>query len=868
MNITLDDIFEISNFNPNPQQRQAIEHVNGPLLIAAGPGSGKTRVLLYRTLNLIVFHHVEPSEIFLSTFTEKGALQLKDGLKHLLAKVTDMSGTVYDISLMSVGTVHSLCSRILQDRRFTDSLERQRAPKLLDQLDQYFRLFNRHYWASLLESGGFEDSMEEYGRINYWFKGKKSQSRHNATLNVIAFFNRLSEENVEEKQCVYGEDKLLMGLFNMYWRYREDLRKSGDVEKVDFALLQQSAYRYLCDSDKASRIYKHVIIDEYQDTNTIQELIFFRIAKGHGNLCVVGDDDQALYRFRGATVENLVRFESRAISNLGLVPKRVDLNINYRSRKQIVHTSLKFIQMIDWHDSDYPQICYRFEDKNLKPFSTDNGKSVVVTQRGKLDEVCAEIASVILKLRDRGTISDYNQVAVLFPSIKGWNGGKNIRVEAYRNAFYAADIPYYAPRSGRFLEVDESLAFFGVCKKVFGETHNKDVQGQLPLPEKYVEWLEKCDEFVESLMKSDDNLAQFIEKRRREVQNASSDHTILLNHCSSLHLEISSLVGTEIPRNLLKVEGLTSRTIKALSSPYLVANMVQRENQEKPYTLAYLLNRVTALDWTLLDLFYQVSAFEYFKKAFDLAQCGEDEGPVCNMANITQYLSRYMAERGPIITGKTLIEDRFIHSFFYHFLYGLFRYGEQEYEDKEVPFPKGRVSFLTIHQAKGLEFPVVILGNAYRGDYGASKEEETIRSITDRGGEPLDRISKFDTMRLFYVALSRAQNLLILPRFTNRNSMNNEFYGLLKDGALPTIRELDIGTLPNASIVQDKIGKSYSYTRDYISYLKCPRNYMLFNKYSFVPSRGQSMFFGRLVHETIEDLHLMVSGLVGEGSNE
>lgn len=85
-----------------------------------------------------------------------------------------------------------------------------------------------------------------------------------------------------------------------------------------------------------------------QDTNAIQEKIFFNLAKGNQNICVVGDDDQALYRFRGATVENLVEFEDRCLNAIGVKPKRIDLDINYRSRKNIVDTYTGFINLADW----------------------------------------------------------------------------------------------------------------------------------------------------------------------------------------------------------------------------------------------------------------------------------------------------------------------------------------------------------------------------------------------------------------------------------------------------------------------------------------------------------------------------------------
>ena len=135
--ITLEQLWSEVGFSPNESQRRAIEHVDGPLYLPAGPGSGKTRVLLWRALNLLVFHGARPEEIFLATFTEKAALQLREGLRALLGHVTTRTGTPYDLSRMYVGTLHSLCQRIIADRRFYPNRQRGASLTLLDDLGQY-----------------------------------------------------------------------------------------------------------------------------------------------------------------------------------------------------------------------------------------------------------------------------------------------------------------------------------------------------------------------------------------------------------------------------------------------------------------------------------------------------------------------------------------------------------------------------------------------------------------------------------------------------------------------------------------------------------------------------------------------------------
>ncbi len=134
-------LFEGVGFTPNTSQRAAIEHADGPLFLTAGPGSGKTRVLLlWRTVNLIVCKGVPPERIFLSTFTEKAAHQLKEGLRYLLALATSKTGQHYDISGMAIGTVHSICRKILADRRLHGPTERPKPVVLMDALSQYFQV--------------------------------------------------------------------------------------------------------------------------------------------------------------------------------------------------------------------------------------------------------------------------------------------------------------------------------------------------------------------------------------------------------------------------------------------------------------------------------------------------------------------------------------------------------------------------------------------------------------------------------------------------------------------------------------------------------------------------------------------------------
>jgi superfamily I DNA/RNA helicase len=472
----------------------------------------------------------------------------------------------------------------------------------------------------------------------------------------------------------------------MYDHYRHSLDSNG-IPQTDLSLLQQKAYLVLSEFEGAVDVFKHVIIDEYQDTNTVQELIFFHLAARSKNICVVGDDDQALYRFRGATVENFVEFPQRCRDRFGVLPRILPLVTNYRSRKQIVDFYTKFMTLCDWRRPDNPAQSFRVGGKQIRSHSNDNSIAVVASTPAKPEDACQEIVGLVRRLLKEGKVQNENQIAFLYPSLK------------------------------------------------------------------------------------------------------------------------------------------------------------------------YIINRATALDWNLLDLFYQLCGFEHFKAMFDLAERGRDEGPICNLALISKYLSRFNDEYVSILTAELLEKDGFERLFFCFYLYALFRRGESEYEDADDPFPKGRIPFITIHQSKGLEFPVVILANPRKDDHGPPAVEKLVHPFLNRKGEPLDRIAEFDAMRMFYVALSRAKNLVVIAHFKGQGQrMNAPFKELLEDD-FPRIPALDWETLPAAQLDDVELPKNYSYTGDFLLYLQCPRQYMVYRKYGFAPSRSLTMMFGNLVHRTLDDLH-------------
>lgn len=876
----LNALFAEKNFMPNESQKKAIMHTEGPLFLTAGPGSGKTRVLLWRTLNLIVFEEVKPEEIFLSTFTEKAAHQLKEGLQGLLSLATEYTHKPYDISQMYVGTLHSLCQRILRDGRFAAESGKGRQPVLMDDLEQYLFVSNSRNWEEIIEASDykidFDDDAQKlafYKSVNGWF-GDFSSSKMNAVKNCISFFNRMSEEDFSDEDLEDNRNStsgiMDSALIGMTLAYRRFLRKDNS-EKVDFATLQQKALNFIMDAPDFGHIFKHVIVDEYQDTNTIQQSIYMALASGYNNICVVGDDDQALYRFRGATVENLIDFENICDFYLQKRPARIDLNINYRSRKQIVDTYVEFIENCDWINPDYPEDSYRIMDKNIQVFSDDN-RSSVLHSSGKKEEVVSEIVDFVIRLKESGKIADYNQCAFLFPSLRGSQDGMSAPVKAFADAFRDRGIPFYAPRAKNFLFTDECLVTFGLMAILLGIT--LDADNTMGGMKKFHEWLQEAITVSSDILGTDAELQEFMEIRRNEMKASKEDYQQLMNYCESHGIDMEQEADEETVMFLKKCDGLHGNTRQVLNSPGVLSYILKRREEEKSLTVSYIIARATALKWTLLDLFYYFHGFSWFGEEFRMAENGSD-GCLYNIGLISQYISKYMGTHSSILTGRSFDDDMLSKSFFFSYLYTLFRRGEGEYEDEENPFPKGAVPFLTVHQSKGLEFPVVVLGSvAHRKKPPRPLDvfvREYLGATENSGGleEPLDRMDDYDTMRMFYVALSRAKNLLIISQFKGTGQTTYPpFEKLFMHNCFEHPCEYDLNNLPSAELKDENLAKVYSYTNDYLAYKRCPRSYMAFNKYGFVPSRTQTMFFGSLVHRTIENLQNYIAEQQKSGGKE
>jgi DNA helicase-2/ATP-dependent DNA helicase PcrA len=274
----------------NEAQRAIVGHLDGPLLVIAGPGSGKTFSIVLRALNLLLLEKASPKQIVLCTFTEKAAFEMRDRL----AAAARTVGYKGDLSELTVSTIHGFCNRILTQHRHRTRLGH--GYDTLDELTQLLFIFE-HFDEIIGPS--------QNGRfLCRW------TTRWTAIDHARAYFNKIAEELIDPAQLRNSKNPFLRCIGEAYTRYESVLLQAN---RTDFAHLQRIVFQLLQDSTTAAvtRDLRYVLVDEYQDTNYIQERLLLKLTEKSRNLCVVGDEDQSLYRFRGATVRNILEFPQR-----------------------------------------------------------------------------------------------------------------------------------------------------------------------------------------------------------------------------------------------------------------------------------------------------------------------------------------------------------------------------------------------------------------------------------------------------------------------------------------------------------------------------------------------------------------------------
>ena len=705
----------------------------------------------------------------MAAFTDKAAQELKTRITEELSA----RNIAADTASMLTGTFHVICEQILRD--YADFTEWGKDFTILDEFG--------HAYLILKNFAQFEhvkDISEVFRNSGKW---KRAQE-------LSSYINKLSEELIDPEELEKDPEPGAAAL-GRAMRIHDQILK--DNKSLSYSALLAVTYRLLRDNPEILASLQHkiryIMIDEYQDTNYIQEQLIFMLGSESRNVCVVGDDDQSLYRFRGATLRNILEFPEK----WGRAECRtVRLMLNYRSTPAIVNFASSWMEdtgkFFSWENFRHP--------KTLEASRPEVNYPSVIRLAGIHDKDAwhEKILAFLLELKSSGVIQDYSQAAFLFRSVKAQS------VQELSQFLENHNINVYSPRSNLFFKRPEVLFALGCVLSMFPEYLRALDSGAFSFNGTDPDYITYYKDCLKSVARYIDKppyakLRQYIMKRRK------------------FHASLKGYTG-----------------------------------------------------YTYSDLLYELFGFHPFTHALDAELSGpvKDLRPARNLASLVKIFRDYEHTYGI----NNLRGDR-IHSQFSMMMniYVRFRMEEglDEYESDTEAVPPDHVAFMTIHQAKGKEFPVVFVDSLWakpdfelRHDRNNSLLEDIDARHSRRTEfEPEDSIKFFDFWRLYYVAFTRAQNLLVLTCNEDRSTPSQYLelaYNRLDD-ADDVFSAKEIAPFP---LKESRAHETYSFTGDILVYESCPMQYKFFNELEFLPSISVAAFTGNLVHTTIEDIHRAV----------
>lgn len=397
----------------NEAQLQAVTHGDGPLLIVAGAGTGKTTVLTRRYAHLLEANQIKTEQVLAVTFTEKAAGEMEDRVLKLLPNGT------YDFW---ISTFHGFCQRVLEAHALEIGLPNQ------------FRLFTPTDAWLLLRRRFPELPLDHYRPLGNPIKFLRSLLQHVSRAKdegvtperYLDFVKALQLD--ADAEAVEGEKKRLQELADLYFVYRKIMWEEGNLDFGDLILETLRLFRERpAVLDAYRKQFRYILVDEFQDTNWAQYELIKLLAGAERNLTVVGDDDQAIYKFRGASLANILQFRDDFPD-----AKTVALTQNYRSRKEILDTAYHFIKK-----NDPNRLEVRLKDtglsKELGSERGEGGRIEVLWKRTVEDEADA-IAERIKRLKKDEPDTSWDDFAILVRSNDG--------AEPFVRALEQHDVPF------------------------------------------------------------------------------------------------------------------------------------------------------------------------------------------------------------------------------------------------------------------------------------------------------------------------------------------------------------------------------------------------------------------------------------------
>ena len=655
----------------NPAQREAVLKTEGPVLILAGAGSGKTRVLTTRIAHLMQDKGIHPSNILAITFTNKAATEMRERVEETIDS---------DVKDMWITTFHSCCVRIL--RKDINKIGYNRSFVIYDSPDQLTLV---------------KDCLKELNLSDKVFEPK----------TVINYISDAKDKllNPQEYKAMHRNDARMSKIADVYTLYQDRLKRNSAldfddliIKTVELLKKEESVLAYYRNK------FKYIMVDEYQDTSKAQYEFIKLLAQEHQNICVVGDDDQSIYGWRGADIRNILEFE-RDYNSVHVVK----LEQNYRSTQVIL-------------DAANTVISNNIERKRKKLWSEQKeGEKIKIQVASDEMEEAEFVADTIGRMHRREN-KDFKNFAVLYRA--------NAQARAIEDALNRSQIPYNIYGGTKFYErkeIKDLVAYLRLLQNVQDDISLKRI---INVPKRGIG--------LRTIEKIED----------RASLKQESIFSVLLD------IDTNSDISTKAKASINGFVDLVG-TLRVIKDAYSVSKLIEK----------------------VLDVTGYLDELEK-----DKSEEAQDR-----IDNLKEFISI-------AIEFENNSEEKDLETFLTNVALT-----STESEDEE----NDKVSLMTIHTSKGLEFPVVFLVGMEEGLFPISR---AVRSMAESDIE--------EERRLCYVGITRAKKELYMTLTKKRT-----LYGKTN----PSIQSRFMEELPNECIEKLNVEENE------LSYSKA--NYNILDKY-------------------------------------
>ena len=646
----------------NDSQKAAVEAVDTPVLIFAGAGSGKTRVLTYKISYLIKENIVKPEEILAVTFTNKAAGVMKQRVSDLL------KGNVQNIN---IGTFHSICAKILRNEirhlGFTKN----------------FAIYDASDQISLIKVIMAENNLTKNNVMPKTVRNK-----------ISSYKSQLINPKAALKFANNIQDKIIV---DIYKSYNSSLKENNAVDFDDLLNFPLEIFNnHPRTLGKYQKLWKYILVDEYQDTNKAQFLLVKMLAEKHRNICVVGDDDQSIYAWRGADIRNILDFEKDFPEC-----ETFTLENNYRSTNQILQAAQSVVR------NNLDRV-----DKDLLSVNGEGDLIGVIETHDEMEEADAVINALQkeIKLKKR----TFNDFSILYRT--------NSQSRALEDSFRRNAIPYKIIGGTRFYERKEVKDVLGYLRLIVNKDDTISLRRVINFPPRGIglKTVDKC--YIQSVK---DN------KKLFEVLNNPEP---------------------------MKIRGKQGDSLLAFYK------LINKYNQ--------LLSNLNASELARA-LVEEVGILKFFKDQDNL----EDNERYDNVLELLNSIDEYM-DRVPGASISDFLEEVSLLT-----------------DIDEWNHDENYVTMMTVHASKGLEFPVVFLTGLEDGLFPLSiaLNEKDIME---------------EERRLFYVALTRSQEMVYLLYATDRRRSGSDSWGGIASRFIKEIPEEFMESISFSSAITRKLVKT------------------------------------------------------------